>query len=86
MAGPTVSDLLSMLRSQNKISQSDFTEFLVNYDYFQNHRAQIEQAYRGSWVATLNDQIYAAPSFRELMAKLKSLPNHRLAYIESLPR
>jgi len=84
MAGPTVSDLLSTLRTRRKISPSDHTQLLANFDFFESRRSVIESTYRGKWVAALDEQLYEAPHFRELMAKLRSLPNHRFAYIEQL--
>jgi hypothetical protein len=80
--GPELPEVLDQLRSQGIIRTDEEAKYRENYNYFQDHRTEIVQNHRFSWVASLNKHLIIDQTYRELMAKLVYDPDRKYAYFE----
>jgi hypothetical protein len=80
-------DTLKALEGTGAVQPSQRDKFLENYEFFEKLRPVILQKYPHSWVAAVEEKLYAGSTLRGLETELDALPRQAgsYAYIEQIP-
>lgn len=84
-AGPSFADALNTFVGTGAIKPQDVDAFTKNYWFFERQRSHISETYAHSWVAALDDKLYASSALRELEKQIDGLTNSEYTYIEQIP-
>lgn len=78
---------LKLVRTE-KPSEEDLERFeadQADFEWFAEHAEDLEEKYRGKYLAIANREAFIAESFREAVAKAKSKHPERDPYVEYIP-
>lgn len=78
-------DVIDDLLRAGAITQDAYSLMKNNYECFEQNKADIEQQHPHEWVASLDNDIFAAPSLHQLKATIERRPCAEYAYIVQIP-
>ncbi len=78
---------LKLIRTEkpNEEDRRRFEADQEDFGWFAEHAEEIEEQYRGKYIAVVNKQVFAGDSFEEAEQKAKSKHPERDPYVEFVP-
>lgn len=86
MPEKNVADVILDLLISKAIDVEDAGKYLKNYRHFQANETTIRAQNLGDWVASLNGEIYVAPSIGGLLQVIGGEPHHERAFVMLIER
>jgi len=81
---PPFKEYADQLVKEGALSSDDRDKLFANWKFFESQREKIKQEFRLQWVAALDNQLFSAPTLRDLTSKLDP-KNGAHVYIEKVP-